>query len=159
MGLLIRKNKGFSLIEVLVSISLLMLVLVGSLSANSLATNAVKINKTRSYANMLAKEAMEALQGVRAASFDTLISGDFHPVKNLDLWVLASGSETIGQYTRTITLSPVMRNLVCSTPLCEIASGGGLIDPLSFWAKVKVTWKENDDDKTYQFDSLVTYWR
>lgn len=108
---------------------------------------------------MLAKEAMEALHSVRAASFDTLISGDFHPVKNLDLWTLASGSETIGQYTRTITLSPVMRNLVCSTPLCEIASGGGLIDPLSFWAQVKVTWKESDEDKTYQINSLVTYWR
>ncbi len=155
----IKKNEGFSLIEILVAISLLMVVVVGSLSANSLASHGVSLNKVRGQANLLAKEGMESLMSVRAGNFNSLSLGDFHPVMSSGSWVLAAGPETIGQFTRTITLSAVMRNLVCSTPLCDISTAGGRIDPLSFYALVKITWKEGDQDKKYQLNSLVSYWR
>lgn len=159
MALSTKSNQGFSLVEIVVSISLMMVILVGSLSANSLASNSVGLNKVRSQANLLSKEGMEALLSVRAGNFNSLGSGDFHPVMNSGSWALASGSETIGQFTRTITLSPVMRNLVCTTPVCDVTTAGGLIDPLSFYALVKVAWKENGEDKVYQLNSFVTYWR
>lgn len=152
-------NKGFSLIEVLVAITLLLLILVGSLSANSLASGAVLTTKMRANANLLAKEGLEALQSVRAASFTSLRTGDFHPVLSSGAWTLVSGPETIGQFTRTITLASVMRNIVCTTPICNIASAGGIVDQLSYKATVKVSWKEKDQDKTYQYNTLVTYWR
>ncbi|OGD73736.1 hypothetical protein A3A84_01980 [Candidatus Collierbacteria bacterium RIFCSPLOWO2_01_FULL_50_23] len=152
-------GQGFSLVEILVSISLMMVIVVGSLSANSLASNSVGLNKLRSRANLLAKEGMEALLSVRAGDFNSLGLGDFHPVMNSGLWTLVSGSETVGQFTRTITLSPVMRDMVCDTPVCGVVEAGGLIDRLSFYALVKVTWKENNQDKDYQLNTLVTYWR
>lgn len=159
MASLIKSKRGFSLIEIIVSIALMMVIVVGSLSANSLASNSVGLNKVRSQANLLAKEGIEALLSVRAADFLYLSIGDFHPVMNSGSWTLASGPETIGQFTRTITLSPVMRDMVCATPVCGVVSAGGLTDPLSYYALVKVSWKENAQDKIYQLNSFVTYWR
>ena len=150
---------GFSLIEVLVATSLMLVVIIGSLSANSLASHSVGLNKVRDQANLLAREGMEALASVRAANFNALRLGDFHPVIISGAWSLVSGSETVGQFTRTITLSQVQRNLVCTTPICDIVIAGGMTDPLSFYATVKVAWKENDQDKVYQLNTLVSYWR
>jgi len=155
----IKRQGGFSLLEILVSISLLLLVLIGGLSANSLASNAVSTTKSRAGANLLAKEAMEALHSVRADNFNSLMAGDFHPLMQSGVWTLVAGSETIGVYTRTITLSTIMRDLICSTPICNISTAGGRIDPLSFKAIVKVAWSENGIGRTYQFDTLVSYWR
>ncbi len=154
------KMAGFSLVEIVVAISLMMVIVVGSLSANTLAANGVTLNKVRSQANLLAKEGMEALLSVRAKDFLSLSVGDFHPVISSGTWTLAPESETIGLlFTRTITLSPVMRDLVCDTPICDVVTAGGLTDPLSFYASVKVTWKEGNQDKVYQVNSFITYWK
>lgn len=150
---------GFSLIEVLVAVSLLTIVMVGGFSANSLAAKSVSINKLRNQANLLAKEGMEALQSVRAGNFQALTLGTFHPVSDSGSWVLSSGEEVLGKFTRRITLSSVMRDLVCETPVCEIVTAGGLTDPLTLKAEVTVSWKENDQDKQYQLYTLLTYWK
>lgn len=159
MALLTKSNQGFSLVEIVASISLMMVILVGSLSANSLASNSVGLNKVRSQANLLAKEGMEALYIVRAVNFASLHVGDFHPVLNSGIWALSPGEETIGQFKRTITISSVMRSLICSNPVCDIIPAGGRFDPLTYKVTVKVSWKESGDDKSYLLNSLVTYWR
>lgn len=151
--------KGFTLIEVLVAVSLLTIVMVGGFSANSLAANAVAINKLRDQANLLAKEGVEALHSVRAADFPALAIGTFHPVLNSGTWTLSGGEEVLGKLTRKITLSSVMRDLVCNTAVCDIVTAGGLTDPLTYKAVVEVSWKENGEDKRYQLYTLITYWR
>ncbi len=154
-----KSQSGFSLIEVLVAVSLLTIVMVGGFSANSLAANAVSVNKMRDQANLLAKEGMEALHSVRAADFQSLTPGTFHPVLDSGTWTLSPGEEEVGKHTRKIILSSVMRNLVCETSVCDIVTAGGLTDPLTLRAVVEVSWKENDLDKKYQLNTLVTYWR
>lgn len=155
----LRQLGGFTLVEVLVAISLLTIVMVGGFSANNLAANSAGINKLRSRANLLAGEGMEALLSVRAADFTSLSAGTFQPVYNSGVWTLAPGAEVLGKYTRKIVLTPVMRDLVCSTPVCDIVSAGGKTDPYTYQAMVTVTWKENDQDKSFRLDSLITYWR
>lgn len=154
-----KTQNGFSLIEVLVAVSLLTIVMVGGFSANSLAANSVSINKLRNQANLLAKEGMEALQSVRAGSFQVLTLGTFHPVLNSGTWVMSPGEEVLGKHTRKITLTSVMRDLVCETPVCEIVTAGGLTDPLTLRAEVSVSWRENDQDKQYKLYTLLTYWK
>lgn len=154
-----ESQNGFSLIEVLVAVSLLTIVMVGGFSANSLAANGVNINKLRNQANLLAKEGMEALQSVRAGNFQALTLGTFHPVLNSGTWVMSPGEEVLGKHTRKITLTSVMRDMVCDTPVCEIVTAGGLTDPLTLRAEVSVSWKENDQDKQYKLYTLLTYWK
>ncbi len=154
-----QSQRGFTLIEVLVAVSLLTIVMVGGFSANSLAANAVLVNKMRDQANLLAREGLEALHSVRAANFPSLTVGTFHPVLNSGVWTLSAGEEVLGKHTRKITLSSVMRDLVCDTSVCNIVTAGGLTDPLTYKAVVEVSWKENDEDKSYMLYTLVTYWR
>ena len=156
---LLRRQRGFSLIEVLVAVSLLTIVMVGGFSANNLAANSAGINKLRSQANLLAREGMEALLSVRAADFTLLSPGTFQPVNNSGSWALSPGAEVLGKYTRKIVLTPVMRDMVCSTAVCAIVSAGGKTDPYTYKATVEVTWKENDQDKSFSLYSLITYWR
>lgn len=159
MGSLIKYSKGFTLVEVLVSITLILLISVGGLAANSLATNAVQTNQMRDKANFLAREGMEAVQSVRAANFPSLHPGDFHPVYGVNGWTLSSGSETIGDFTRTITISSVERELTCTETVCAIVPAGGIVDSSTMKVQVKVSWKERGSDKSYSLDTYVTYWR
>lgn len=159
MELLTRSTKAFTLIEVVIAIAVFMVIIVGSLGANNLTSTTIGINKKRSQANILAKEGMEALFSVRAANFPVLVSGDFHPVFDVNGWRLDPGSEQKGEFVRTIILSPIMRDLYCTTTICDIIPGGGVIDGNSLNATVKVTWKEIDQDKEYVLNTLITYWR
>ncbi len=154
-----KSQGGFTLIEVLVAVSLLTIVMVGGFSANNLAANGAGINKLRSQANLLAGEGMEALLSVRAADFTSLSPGTFQPVYNSGIWTLSPGAEVLEKYTRKIVLTPVMRDMVCSTPVCDIVSAGGKTDPYTYQATVEVAWKENDQDKSFALYSLITYWR
>lgn len=155
----LTKTRGFTLIEIVVAIALLMVIVIGGLSANNLTTTTVSINKQRSQANLLAREALEALQSIRAANFLSLTTGPFHPVLDESGWHLEENEEQIGEFIRVITLSSVMRGVACSNPICEIVSGGGITDLNSLKAEVKVTWKENNQDKQYTLNTLLTYWR
>ncbi|KKT39226.1 MAG: hypothetical protein UW35_C0010G0016 [Candidatus Collierbacteria bacterium GW2011_GWF2_44_15] len=147
------------MVEVMIAVALLMVVAIGSLSANSLATGTIVINQQRSRANFLAREAMEALMSVRAKSFTSLAAGGFHPVMTEDGWTLTPGIETIGEFTRIITLSNVMRQLSCDEEVCAIVEGGGVFDEGTMKARVTVTWNEVGRDKSYFYDTLITYWR
>ena len=155
----LNKQRGFTLVEVMVAIALLMVLTVGSLSANSLATGAVVINQKRSQANFLAREAMEAIMSIRAASFTSLVAGDFHPVMTGAGWTISPGSETLGEFTRTVTISNVMRQLGCTISVCDVVDAGGVIDEGTLKVEVTVDWKESGGDKSYVLNSLVTYWR
>lgn len=153
------RGKGFTLVEAMIAVSLVLVLIVGSLAANSLATNTVVINQMRSQANFLAREGMEAVRAIRAANFTSLHRGDFHPVNTQYGWTLGDGSETIGQFTRAITIEQVQRRIGCNTPVCDIVQEGGLVDPGTFKVKVTVSWKEARSDKTYEISSIISYWR
>lgn len=157
MGLSIEK--GFTLIEALISISILLLLAVGGISANRLATAAITLNRDRSQANSLADEGMEAVESVRAANFLSLSTGDFHPVNGPVGWSLMPGVETIGKFTRVINISQVLRDLSCSTTVCDIVSAGGIVDTGSLMANVTVSWPESDGTKNINLSALITYFR
>lgn len=160
MALSTESQKGFTLVETIVAISVLLVVVVGGLSANNITTTTVGLNKQRSRANFLAREGIEALQSVRAANFTSLSPGEFYPVFDQNGWRLAPGSEQIsGGFTRSIILTTVQRGVACSNPICDLTSGGGITDPNTFKAKVRVMWKESGGDKEYTLDTLITYWR
>lgn len=153
------KKKGFTLVESLLAISILLVLVVGGLSANTMATTAVSMNRSRSRANLLAVEAMEAVESVRAGNFLSLSVGNFHPVSGPTGWNLSPGPENIGTFTRMVTVSPVMRGLSCSTPVCDIVAAGGVTDESTLAVNVKVSWVEAGSSKEINLSTLATYWR
>ena len=161
MASLIKNNlqTGFTLVEAMVSVAVLLVLAVGSVSANRLTTASVNINQLRTKANSLAVEATEVLLNLRAESFLDLTPGVFHPIFDGSKWSLAEGPETIGNFTRTITLSPVQRSMVCFTAVCDITSEGGVYDVGSLNAEVKIAWLQAGQNKEIIMSSLLTYWR
>ncbi|NCP47092.1 prepilin-type N-terminal cleavage/methylation domain-containing protein [bacterium] len=154
-----RPQTGFTLVEAMISVAVLLVLAVGSVAANRLTSSGVTINKLRSQANTLSVEAMEALLSMRAENFLGLSMGVFHPVFGESGWNLVSGQETVGSFTRSITLNPVQRNLVCFVAVCDITVQGGIDDPGSLNADVKVSWLQGGQDKEIHLTSLITYWR
>jgi hypothetical protein len=143
----------------MISVAVLLIMAVGSVAANRLTTSSVTINQLRTEANTLAVEAMEVLMNLRADNFLGLTVGTFHPVFDGSRWSLAGGQENVRSFTRSITLSPVQRSLVCFTAVCDITTVGGVTDMGSLNAEVKVAWKQGVEDKEIVLSSLITYWR
>lgn len=154
-----KNETGFTLIEALISISILLVLAVGSFSANSITTSSISLSQNRSQANLLAQETIDAVQSIRAGNFLSLTNGTFHPVMGPSAWSLSPGSETIGKFTRSIIISPVFRAISCFAAICDIVSAGGIIDNGSFKVKVIVSWNETSIAKEIVLATLVSYWR
>lgn len=104
-----KYNKGFLLIEVLLSISLVAMILTGIVGALFLGRESVATMGMRTRAWLYAEEAVEALKNIRHEDFDTMADGTYGLVFENDTWNLVptgSGS-TLGPFTREITLSTI----------------------------------------------------
>jgi type II secretory pathway pseudopilin PulG len=152
-------EQGFTILEVILAIALLLTVTVGTLSANSLATKGTVLSHQRSEAQRLIREEMDAVASVRAANFLNIHTGTYHPVSTPGGWTLVAGTETVGNFTREIVISSVLRALTCVTQVCDIVAAGGVIDEHTFKAKATVHWTENGQAKQTTMETLITYWR
>jgi prepilin-type N-terminal cleavage/methylation domain-containing protein len=152
-------SNGFTLIEVLLAMALLLTVTVGTIAGNSLATKGTQLSQQRANANRLAQEAMEAVHGTRAAFFPALNRGIYHPVQSPTGWRLDPGPETIEGFNRQIILASVYRSLACTEGVCEIVEAGGIVDEGSLKATVEVDWEENNETHQIILETLITYWR
>ncbi len=155
----LRTTKAFTLIETLISIALLLVFAISTIAVSNLAAKSVTLSQQRDTANRYAREAMEAVYSIRAADFNLLSTGTFHPVYTGSGWTLTSGSETLGAFTRSITISSVMRDIGCIASVCDIVPGGGRVDPGTLKVQVELDWVENGQGKNVTQDSLITYWR
>lgn len=154
-----KTNSGFTLLEVLLAIALLLTVTIGTIGANSLATRGSTSANARAEGVRLARVGMEAVQSVRAAAFTSMHEGTYHPVATPQGFSLQANSETIGDFQRQIILSKVYRSLSCTESVCEIVEAGGIVDEGSLKAKVQIDWAEAGTPQQVVLESLITYWR
>ena len=154
-----KRDNGFTLVEAMISVAVLLVMAVGGVAANKLATSSVTINQLRAKANSLAVQDMEILHSIRGGNFLGLYAGVFHPAFDGSKWYLVEGSETVDGFTKSITLSQVRRSLVCFTAVCEVTTQGGIDDPGSLYAEVRVGWIQAGQNKDIKLNSLITYWR
>lgn len=156
---LIHRQPGFTLVEAMLSIAVIIVLVVGSASANWLTTTNIKTGQFRTKANNLATESLGAVMSIKVNNFSDIYSGVFHPVHDGSKWTLVSGPETLSGLVRTITITPVMRALTCFTMVCDIVPQGGIIDPNSYNVEVRVSWTEANQPESLVINSLLTYWR
>lgn len=154
-----KHSGGFTLLEVIVAIALLLTFTIGTLAANTLATRTITINQKRSQANRLAHEAMEAILSIRAASFTFISSGTFYPVSTPTGWSLVSGTQQVEEFTRSITITPASRAIACEADICDLVSAGGITDPNTRHVSVSVVWDEESGNQNITLSNLITNWR
>jgi Tfp pilus assembly protein PilV len=101
---------GFTLLEAVLSSSLLALLVTGIIGAFIYGNQSAVSSATRSKANLLAEEGLEAVRNIRDSAFANLIDGVYGLSFNGNQWNLVLGSEAIGIFTRLITISSIDSN-------------------------------------------------
>lgn len=120
--LLGNKQKGFSIIEIIIVIAIISVGLINLLGVGAFSLKISSIVKQTSIANFLAKESIEVMRNVRDGTtwdtdgIGTLTTGAvfYHPELNTSVsppaWTLVLGEETINDFTRRISLERVSRD-------------------------------------------------
>lgn len=129
-------QRGATLVEVLVAIALTG-VMLPTLATALVTSHAGKASAQQQLqASALLHEATEAVRVVREAGWGNIATnGTYHPAVSGSSWTLASSSETIGDFTRTVTISDAERN-----GSGALVASGGTTDPATKHIEVSVDW-------------------
>lgn len=141
---LIKKNKGFSLIEVLIASAIISLCLFALVSAASEGYRLSKNTLRQNQANMLLEEGAEAVKSIRDIAWTNISSLTMGATyyltfdTNSNTWTLGNSpiSPIDAIFTRTIVFSNVERS--ASDDI--VSSAGSWDDPGTKKVTITVTW-------------------
>jgi type II secretory pathway pseudopilin PulG len=159
-----KKEKGFIFLEILIAVALVSIVFIALLSIGvSSITLSRSIEKTTQI-DALLKEGMEAVRSFRdgttwaTSGLAALATGSANPYyATLDnstppKWILQSGTQTLGEFTRSIVIDKVSRQV--GTNNIETVYNAANDDPDTRKITVTVTYASTN----YQIVSYLTNW-
>lgn len=110
-------KKGISIIELLVVAAIIVIGLVGLLSAATFSLKFSRLIKENETAKTLAEETLEAVRNFRdGTTWNTnglgvlSLNTNYHPEKTSGEWSLVLGEETINNFTRKVVIKKVFRD-------------------------------------------------
>jgi len=130
------QEQGQSLVELLIAIGISAIIL-PALITGFVASREGRVQQNeRLRATALLAEAVNAVRVAKEADWNTFaLNGTYHPVISGSTWILASGSETVSGFTRSIVIGDVRRD-----SNGNIVGSGGDLDPSSKKLTAAVTW-------------------
>jgi len=149
------KNKGFSLIEVILAIAIFAIItnggianIIGVLGQNRQSGEIIK-------ANNLAQEGLEAVRSIGNRDFNLLTSGTKGIGVSSNLWTFDGTSDITDKYTRQILISPISRDTYGT-----LVSSDGTIDSDTWLVKSTVNWNYSIGDiKQFSLETILTNWK
>ena len=152
------KNKGFSIIELLVAITFVSVIITLILTIGAFNSKILKMNEDRISAFFYASEAMEA---IKMFAWDELTEGVYYPYLISNQWQLESGIELLeDRYSRQISIEDVYReNYSNGHVYGEIVSSGGYLDPDTKKVSVIVSWPFDGDTEEETVSTYFHRWR
>lgn len=110
-------KRGFSLVEVLLAVSIFALLITGIAGALIFGQDSTRIFGETARATFLAEEGLEATRNIRDDKFTNLTDGTFGLVISGGVWTFSGSSDTTGIFTRSIAISTIdtKRKRVVST--------------------------------------------
>lgn len=146
------------MVEVLVATSI---ITASILAAMAVAQKSVSVSFEAfhiSQAGFLLEEGAEAVRVARDDAWSNISSltpgTNYYPTFSGSTWTLSSTPNTVGIFTRTVTLANVNRDTSINTSTSkDIVSSGGTLDPGTKLFTVTVSWPEGGVTiiKTLQF--------
>ncbi len=103
-------SNGFSLVELLVSISIFLVFVISMNSAMGNVTTVSRNATNRERAVVLAEEGLEATRNIRDANFSNLVDGTYGLSSSGGQWNFAGTSDITDIFTRQLTISTVNAN-------------------------------------------------
>lgn len=130
-----KSKSGQSLIELLIAMALAAILLPALMAGLVLSRQGRPQTTQRTAATALLREAEESVRSLRARGWSFVSTNpSFHTYISGSAWALASGSEVINGYTRSIKISDVSR------ASGKIVTSGGTLDPSTKLVTITVSW-------------------
>lgn len=128
--------RGQVLIELLVAIGT-SVILIPAVFSGFAASREGKFKQSQRLAAVaLAEEGLEGVRVTKEADWNNIATnGTYHPEVSGNTWVLVSGSDVVGDYTRTLTIADVYRDANSN-----ISDTPGTLDPSTKKITSTVTW-------------------
>ena len=157
---LAAKNKGISLIEILVAISIISVALVSLMGLFSDYIKIAKLQEKNIEAINLAQEAIEAIRAIRDESWtnfsDLTLGAIYHPAKQgtPQKWILTPGAETINEFfLREVIFENALRDVSGN-----IVESAGVADPDTKKITSTVCWNSQTNCTGAKDEiTLITY--
>jgi len=103
----VKTAKGFSLVEVLLSIALFSLFVLGIAGAINFSVQSQELTSYKQRAVFLMDEGLEAVRSIRNEAYAGLTDGAHGLGIVSNKWAFSGASDAIGEFTRTVTVSTV----------------------------------------------------
>lgn len=145
--------QGQSLIELIVVMGLLSIIIPAVFGFILTARESKPRENQRLQASNLIQETYEALRQVKNLNWSSVsTNGIYHPVITSNFYALASGSEEVNGFTRTITIENVLRDSSGS-----LVESGGTVDPSTKKFTIALSWTSPENSSVYSVGYLTRY--
>lgn len=147
------KNSGAVLIELIVSLAVFMIIVAGVFSTLLGSLRDTVDNKSQTEGHFLAQEGIEAVKSIRDNDWLDLADGTHGLTDGSGYWDFQGVSETIGDYTRSITIEGVNRDVSG-----DIVTSGGSLDPRTKKITTTIDWIGIASAQSIITESYLTDW-
>ena len=150
---------GQSVLEVIVAMAIFSLIGAAMAAMAVGGFTGLEQGGEHTQAEALAQEGIEAVRAVRDKDWDSLTCTNCVAEISGKEWILSNGAnETIGQYTRTITLSDVYRD--SSNDIVDVGVPGATLDQYTKLTEVEVNWtiRQGIINTVEQTTYLTNWW-
>lgn len=157
------KQEGFTIIEILVVIAVILAAFTAILGFFTFETKIAERDRMRLAAISLAEEAMEAVRNFRdnttwastgISKFS--INSNYHPASSSTDWDIISGSETINGFNRTVVFNKVSRD---TSDNIESTYNPVNDSPDTRKVTVTVSWTDRQGGTSEILATYITNWR
>lgn len=129
-------NKGQSIVEIMLVFGLLVTILPALVVGFMMSRSGKAQHNQRLQAVALLKETEEAVRSVRESGWSAFAAnGTFHPIIVGSSWLLASGTDVIDGFTRSVDIEEVERSSAG-----DIVASGGTVDPSTKKVTATISW-------------------
>ncbi|MDP3999930.1 MAG: prepilin-type N-terminal cleavage/methylation domain-containing protein [bacterium] len=165
-----QRERGFTLMEAVVAISVFVIGVVGMIQVVLVARSTSDYGADLVTVGGHLKEGMDAVRVIRDDDWDAIATDGTYglsaqPGTNPP-WALQAGSETLGTFTRRVTIASVRRSdtdgngaLSAGDKICQGATCGSFEDPETKKVTVTVTWQQGNQDKSRSVFGYLTDWQ
>ena len=126
---------SFTLMEVIIAVALFSIMATGIIPVTLSIFNTVLHDQNHLKAHYYVQQGLEALRSIRDYDFNNLRHGTYGLSRVRGFWELYGAQETLGQYTRSVTINDIVRDNTCTI------STHGDADTLSKEVTVTVSWE------------------
>ncbi|MEX2043325.1 MAG: prepilin-type N-terminal cleavage/methylation domain-containing protein [Patescibacteria group bacterium] len=165
-----RNSRGFTLVEAVVAISIFVIGIVGTIQIVLVARSTSDQGASLVTVNGHLKEGMDAVRTIRDADWDAIATDGTYGLSSqpgtVPPWALQTGSETLGTFTRQVTIASVRRSdtdgngqLSAGDQICQGETCGSFDDPDTRKVTVTVTWQQGSQNKSRSVFGYLTNWQ